>query len=335
MFKLVPVAYDSSVCLRCQYYWSIRRATCQTKTQRATTTAQQLRGFIPGRISRQEQSLLSDDAQHEEPVIPHVRKVVPGSFHRLEDLFVPKTSLGGGRHVHPRSKNALGFNALGEPAEVLVLADRGMRHVEDSPVIEIRSERADKAPVAEALSSSDMLDEIDAERGLVDPNQVIENIENVKAEWMERTKTKPNVLTATEYTQLSSQLLHGFTVTQLALYLGRADADKLKDPLDLRNQFSSSLYTRSAWTPAATPIKQTRAPKLVELERNEGLREQSLYRSPARQLSHKPTLVERILRHCWRLEVRQDEALEGELQIRLHAKHFSIVVNHSKVSCTL
>ena len=331
MFNFVPIAQNVSVCLRCQYRLSTRRATRRTNTQR-TTTPQQLRGFVPSRKLKQEQSLLSEDVRHDEPLVPPVRKVDPDVYHRWEEIYVARTGLGvGGRQIYSGSKNGLGFNALGEPAEVLVLRDRGESAGKDSGVIEIRPNRPDKNPAIKALSLSDMLDEINGERGLVDLDQVCKNIENVKTEWMAKSKTRSNVHTATEYAMLSSQLLNGFTVRQLATYLDRAGVNRPNDPLDLRNDFSSSLYTRSAWTPGTTPTQQTRAPKLVEPGKKESSIEQFTYRRPDRQLSHKSTLVETILRHCWQIKVRQDEALEGELQIRLHAIHLTLIMNHSKI----
>ena len=188
----------------------------------------------------------------------------------------------------------------------------------------------DKNPAVEALSSSEILDEINAERGSVDADQACKGIDNVKTAWMARSQSTTNVLSATRYRELSSQLLNGFTVRQLAVYVEKADTSRPKDPLDLWNEFSGTLYTRSAWVPG-TSARQPKAPKLVEPAKDKDSRDEIVYERQDRQLLHKPTLVDRILRKCWQLKVKK-EALDGELQIRLHLTHLVLITNHSETT---
>jgi hypothetical protein len=225
------------------------------------------------------------------------------------------------------------LNALGEPAEVLLLKDRGGSDQDDHDhdLLHIRSNGPDKNPAFEALSSSDMLKEIYGERGLVDVEQACQSLENVKTAWMARSRSASNIVSITDYRELSSQLLNGFSVRQLTAYLEKAGASRPRDPLDLRNEFASTLYTRSVWVPV-TLFQQPRAPRLVDPTKDKDLEEDFVYERPDKNLSHKPNLVERILRQCWQLKVEEDDALEGELNIRLRSTHLSLITNHSETT---
>ena len=332
MFKLAPLTQEVSVCLRCQLRLSLRKVSRQDIPKRLSTTPQQPRAFAPGRKLGQEQAILSDDSLLDEELIAPIRKHDPFG-HKLEGRSVPRRVPGhtGVRHLPRGHKDTLTFNALGEPAEVLVLNDGRVAIEGRSDSVEVRSKRAAKDREINVLSSSDMLDEIDAERGLADIDQVFENIDGVKNSWIATSKSDPPVFSAAEHAEIASQLSRGFTTKQLALYLDRADVDKPKDPLDLRYEFSSNIYSRSAWAPGTPSPQQSRAPKIVKSGKDSKMRKNLTYKKMDRQLSVKSMLIERILRQCWQFNVRQDESTEGELEIRLHATHLDLIMNHSRL----
>ena len=336
MFKFAPLTQEVSVCLRCQLRLSLRKRSRQDVTNRSSTTLQQLRGFAPSRKLGQEQAVLSDDGLLDEGLIAPVRKHDPFGPRR-EGRAVPRAMSRhtGVKHLHRGHKDTLTFNALGEPAEVLVLDDGRVASGGRSDSVEVRSKRAAEDRETNVLSSSDMLDEIDAERGLADTDQVFENIEGIRTLWIAKSKSDPAVFSPTEHAEIASQLGRGFTIKQLAVYLERADVDKPKDPLDLRYEFSSDVYSRSAWTPGTPSPQQSRAPKLARPGKDGKTRKNLVYEDLNRQLSAKSMLVERILRQCWQFNVRQDESTEGELDIRLHVTHLDLIMNHSRLTLPL
>ena len=331
MFKLAPLTQDISVCLRCHLF-NRRKVSCQDIPKCLSTTPQQLQGLAPGRKLGQEHAILSDGSLPDEELIAPIRKHDPFG-HRFEGRSVPRTVPGhtGTRHLPRGHKDTLTFDALGKPAEVLVLNDGQMASEGHSNSLEVRSKRAAEDREINVLSSSDMLNEIDEERGLVDTHQVFENIDGVRDSWLAKSKSDPPVFSAAEHAEIASQLGHGFTTRQLALYLDRADVGKPRDPLDLRYEFSSNIYSRSAWTSVTPSPQQSRAPKLVRPGKDRKMRKSLIYEKAERQLSAKSMLIQRLLRQCWQFNVRQDESTEGELDIRLHATHLDLIMNHSRL----
>ena len=319
------------MCLRCQLHLNLRKVLRKGNPKRLSTTPQHPRAFAPSRKLGQEQAILSDDSLQDEQLVAPIRKHDPFG-HKVEGRSVPRRVPGhtGVRHMPRGHKDTLTFNALGEPAEVLVLNDGHVASEGRSDSVEVRSKRATEDREINVLSSSDMLDEIDAERGLADTNQVFENIDAVKNSWTARSKCDPPVFSAAEHAEIASQLGRGFTTRQLALYLDRADVSKPKDPLDLRYEFSSDLYSRSAWTPG-TPSQQSRAPGIVKPGEDRKMRKSLMYEKMDKQLSAKSMLIERILRKCWQFKVRQDESTEGELDIRLPTTYLDLIMNHSRL----
>ena len=332
MFKLAPLTQDISVCLRCQLRLSLRKVSRQDIPKCLSTTPQQLQGFAPSRKLNQEQAILSHDSPPDGELIAPIRKydsVGP----KLVGRSVSRTAPGptGVRHLPRGHKDTLTFDALGEPAEVLVLDDGRVASEGRSNSVEVRSKRAADDREINVLTSSDMLDEIDAERGLANTDQVFENIDGVRHSWIEKSKSDPPVFSAIEHAEIVSQLGRGFTTKQLALYLDRRAVDKPKDPLDLRYEFSSDIYSRSAWAPGTPSPPQSRAPKIVGSGKDSKMRKKLIYEKMERQLSAKSILIGRILRKCWQFKVRQDESTEGELDIRLHATHLDLIMNHSRL----
>ena len=336
MFRFAPLTQEASVCLRCQLRLRLRKGSRQDVINRSSTTPQQLRGFAPSRKLRQEQAILSDDGLMDGDLIAPVRKHDPFGPKR-EGRAVPRAASRhtGVKHRHRGHKDALMFSVLGEPAEVLVLDDGRVASGGCSDFVEVRSKRAAKDREINVLSSSDMLDEIDAERGLADTDQVFKNIEGIRNSWIAKSKSDPAVFSPAEHAEISSQLGRGFTTRQLAVYFERADVDKPKDPLDLRYEFSSDVYSRSAWTSGTPSPQQSRAPKLLGPGKDRKMRKNLIFEDLDRQLSAKSMLVERILRQCWQFNVRQDESTEGELDIRLHLTHLDLIMNHSRLKLPL
>ena len=129
-------------------------------------------------------------------------------------------------------KDTLMFNALGEPAEVLVLDDGRVSREGRSDSVEVRSKRAAEDREMNMLSSSDMVDEIDAERGLADTDQVFENIEGIRNSWIAKSKSDPAVVYTAEYAGIASQRCRGMFIVGLHGLQGRRPLSN-PEPLSL------------------------------------------------------------------------------------------------------
>ena len=313
MLKLIPGTQGSSICLRCQCRLSTRQKS-RSSRRLPVRHPQQLRRFTSGPRLGQEQQSVQDAATDE------------GSLGRapirycLED-WVPKRS-------NKPTKNSLGLNVLGEPAEVLVLRDRQYRVDHESSMGRLHATGPDRNPVQEPMSSSVLMEKMDAERGIVDIDEVCNNIESVRASWVESTEGN---VTGLSYHDLATRLRDGFTKPQLAAYLTRNDKKPIADVFDLNAEISNSLYTRSSWQIVGnSQARQSKAPKIADKTPYEGSNTAEDPGKERGQGRKKDALVQRLLRRCWNISPRFQESLIGELDLRVQESHLNLIVNHSK-----
>ena len=313
MFKLVPGTQGSSICLRCQYRLSARQES-RSSRRLHVRPPQQLRRFTSGPRLGQEQQPFQDAAADEcSPERAPIR-------YCFEEW--------GPSRSHRPTKNSLGFDVLGEPAEVLVLRDRQYRDDHDLNMGRLHATGPDRNPVQEPTSSSELMEKMDAERGIVDIDEVCNNIENVRASWAESTEGN---VTGLSYHDLVTRLREGFTKQQLAAYLTRNEKNPIADVFDLIAEVSNSLYTRSSWHLMGNrPAGQSKAPKIADKTPYE---EFNTAEDPGKQRGQgrkKEALVQRLLRQCWNISPRFQESLIGELDMRVQESHLNLIVNHSK-----
>ena len=314
MFKLIPVAKDFSICLRCQYRLSLRGRPRSTG-QRPAEHPQQHRRFTSGPSLRQQQISSSYDAS-----------IDNGNLERAPIRYYTEGLRPNQKYIHGNeapTKDSLGLNVLGEPAEVLILRDKENRFRLDSNVASIRASGPDKNPAQESISSAEMLEEMDAERGTVDIDDVCKNIESVRESWA--TETGGSV-TGAAYKDLVSRLREGFTKQQLGAYFDRAGKDQAADVFDLNVESSNNLYARSSWQLlGVTPVRKSKAPRIADP--NEEVPEKEPGQGPS-----KDVLVKRILRYRWKITPRSQESSLGELDLRLQKLHLDLILKHSKQS---
>lgn len=317
MFKLIPTAQDFSICLRCQYRLGLRQGTLSGRRHSAVYR-KQLRRFTSGSSLRQEQSsshnATADNGNPERAPIRYYTEELP-----------PNQKYRHGNE--PSTKDRLGLNVLGEPAEVLILRDRENRFQLDTAMPRVRASGPDRNPAQETISSSEMLKKMDAERGIIDIDEVCKNIESVGASWVARTKGS---ITGVAYKDLVSRLQEGFTKQQLGAYLDRAGKDSGADVFDLKVEISNNLYARSSWQIVGdTPPRKSKAPRIADNRPEEVSKEEVLGKERG-QGSSKEALVTRILRQCWNITPRFQKSSLGELDIRLKKLHLDLILNHSR-----
>ena len=234
------------------------------------------------------------------------------------------------RHI---SKDSLGFESLGEPAEVLIIRERQKKEKRHDSVNEDQSLQTDDGSSRRRLSSSAMLEEMNAERGIIDIDRVCKNIDAVRNEWIgghsRLQDITEGVVSLGEYDDLALKLHSGFTANQLAAYLERNERVHPVDPLDLHHQYSSALYSRSSWTSGTADVWRARPPDLAEVGPKIHDR-RSVREKPKKQPPPKTFLVHKILRHCWHIRPEADQYTLGEMDVRMQSAHLDLLVNHSK-----
>ena len=313
MFKLIPGTQGSSICLRCQCRLSARHKS-RSSRRLHVQHPQQLRRFTSGPSLGQEQQSFQDAATDEGTI---ERAPIRYCF---EDV--------GPKRSRTPTKNSLGVNVLGEPAEVLVLQDRQYRVDHDIDMGRIHARGPDRNPVQEPTSSSRLMEKMEAERGIVGIDEVCNNIENVRALWAESTEGN---ITGLTYHNLVTRLCEGFTKQQLAAYLTRNDKNPIADVFDLSAEVSNNLYTRSSWQLVGeTAARESKAPKIAD---KTPIEDSNIAEDPGKergQARKKDELVKRLLRRCWNISPRFQESLKGELDLRVQESHLNLIVNHSK-----
>ena len=312
MFKIVSAAQDISICLRCQYRLSVREEP-RLGRRHCIGYYQQLQRFTSG-ASPQQSPLVSHDAATQDDYLLRKASIRYSNHepsfnrtYRFEDW--------------PPQKDSLGLNVLGEPAEVLILRDKRRRLTLDSAMAKVRTSIPDTNPDPEPISSSEMLEEMNAEKGSTDPEEACKNIQSVKTSWAAETQGS---ITDDTYNDLVFRLNVGFTRLQLLAYLEKANKGPVTDPFNLNFKLTGGLYARSSWQPlGSTPPGKTSAPRI---NRN---KKEKLERENGQTLS-KEELVKMIVRQCWNIRTESQESSLGELDIRLREQDLNLIIKHSK-----
>lgn len=290
------------------------RAKSSQGRQRPTPNTQQLRRLILTARRRQEHVADSTSPDHGETGRVPIRYLADDILRREQASF----------------KDSLGMDVLGTPAEVLILRDDARRrlHSLTMPTVEARHDTTQVS-----ISSSDLLKDIDAERGIIGTDHVCENIDNVRRSWAGTTNLTSGPVTKLAYGDLISRLQDGFKLEQLTEYLARR-RNSADDVLDLNIDFTTTLFSRSSWKARGEEHgRQPIPPKTSQPTKAESLAGPFATRERReRNVTRKRVVIERILRECWSIKHRDNDPPLGEMDIRLQPTHLKLITNHSSSS---
>ena len=308
MSTLVPAAQDFFICFRCQYRLSLRQGP-HPGYRRRTGYPPPLRRFT-SRASLQQQPA----SDHHDAVKDDYLGKVPIRYSYEEPLLNQNNT----PRLWPPVKDSLGLHALGEPAEVLILRDKKRRFQIDSAMAKVRASGPDTNPDPEPISSSEMLEKMDAERGEISLREAFKNIKSVRAWWAAKKKSS---ISQDDYRDLVSRLEMGFTRNQLQIYLDRLiGRSQAAEDFNLNFRVSNALYARSSWQLLGS--MKTKTPALQETDIELVQRDSGGGRG-------KNALAKMIIRQGWNIKNPQDSTL-GQLEIRLQEIHLSLISNHGK-----
>ncbi|RAL63544.1 hypothetical protein DID88_003588 [Monilinia fructigena] len=193
-----------------------------------------------------------------------------------------------------------GVDTLGKSAEVLVLRDSKLKFYKEK----VKDIGEDPAP-----ESIDILATIQSETGIISSKDVETNINEFKP-------LKDEIQTWKDFNDLVQSMQDSFTVTQLKTYLqSHPRKDRMKKTPSLGGRILDDEEVQvTPWVPEISPISQP-----IDVSPLRGY-------SPS-SYNHKQTLVVRILRECWRLEVPELVEGIGEVEVQIHIKDLDFLIN--------
>ena len=321
MYIALPTVPELSVCLRCQYRLSPKKSLL---SPRQPIRRRSVRHFVSQGILRQEAALRDlnsiDNIQYNQE--PSTRRHNEGPIIR----YLPVRSNTSAQREARR--HSLDVDVLGRPAEVIVLE----QNERESYLRPISAEGPDTNPKESfSMSSSELIDAIDKERGIISVEQACENIEALRRSVQDEYGEMAGAVSKGIFDDLASKLRKGFRAKQLKVYTERTQKCYSSDPLDLQQEYSCHLYARSAWRAGETPISCPRAPKIPKHWKGKDPNS-SMSGTSLRKRVKKDDLIEMIMRECWRLTPQEESSAQGEVDIRLLPTHFDLILNHRRTS---
>ncbi|KAL9581340.1 MAG: hypothetical protein Q9212_003961 [Teloschistes hypoglaucus] len=322
MPDLFPLVQEAHICLRCQYRLASYGAK-RSKTIRYHPTNAHARSF-----SSQSQILQEHARVYESNSVPqdpfHASAALEAiSDQPADDIELPKDL--GQETARPfkspyyyksatlYSRNPLGMNTLtGKPAEVLRLQDRSAKSRE-THWWQVENQEDNISRSAEPLTSSDILDRVHAERGLVSEARAIHNIDALKQEWQLRLKDQQLGPTQSECDHLHKRLTEGFTMKQLWGYMNQPITPNPQASTDLSRPFQSALYSRSEWKADLTTFSGNGTQRLHDVSAN------------SRTLQG---YGNKIIRQTWGIRSREELQGIGEVDVRMHEAYLDLISSH-------
>lgn len=311
-----PMIGGASICAKCRYRFAMQEHLLRRSSPALNARQSRNASQTPGLFQRQAQKRQLDS---------HTKK--------LDYAVSPSEYKQGFRYRQRRinlyTKDSLGMDSLGRPAEALILRSHNKEKFPGSvngiPKLD-NFEEVQK-------SASEMLQEIDAERGIVGTQRVAENLEDVRSTWVSKLQRKDKP-TEAELKTLAKTLEDGFTHKQLGDYYGPEDLELTDDADDLNASFSTNLYTRTPWIHGTTPFPRHpfhRFTAIKEAFKARGAKAELADPKPVYPKTvHKSTIIDKILRQRWRISTEDDETAVGEIDVWPHREHFRVLQNHSK-----
>ena len=231
------------------------------------------------------------------------------------------------------NQECIDVKSLGKPIEVLLLKE----HEPRSPKLHLDSQ-PEVVEGHDFTGPSEMLDAIRAEVGLVSSARAGSNIESIKISWISKLSNRLMVPTISEYQEIKNELLDGFTYNQLQHYYKHQSKGVAAGPMEFSLDFSSNLYTRSAWQPGTTAFHgdrsshPTRSKKKYQEETraDDGTPSNPLMHQEPLKYDHtlKDLVAEKILRQHWNFIPAEERATIGGLDILIKKKHLDLLLNH-------
>ncbi|KAL9610678.1 MAG: hypothetical protein Q9167_004626 [Letrouitia subvulpina] len=229
------------------------------------------------------------------------------------------------------SSEELGVNALGKPAEALVVRERN-RYFKNLPTY--TNSFDERLGSHQSLSSSQLLSNIDAERLVIDSRHVDQNINDLKDGWLSNLGTRATKPSERDCHLLRQTLLDGFTADQLHGYLHRQSSLNHVSLMDLRRPYKTTLLTRAPWRAGETDFPEVAADRLRAVNltsvRQSFQIEATFDGGLTMGKSQKDSIVAHIVQQCWQIYTEEELDLPGELDISVSLEHLELIIYYGK-----
>jgi hypothetical protein len=193
------------------------------------------------------------------------------------------------------TKAKLGMKRMDEEADILVLNEASTSE---------KAEPKEPEPL-EPISVPDILSSLQQDSAPATQEDVEKQLESLRP--VRGSPNEPHYVTTADFVKLVAALTRGFTTTQLSHYYSSAKSIK-QDTLYKVVKATVKATKRSEWHPTTTSIEK----RLPGVE--------TMMKSPAKKKARgirKATLVDKILRDVWQLEILEELEAPGELELRL------------------
>ncbi|KAL8719953.1 MAG: hypothetical protein Q9225_003101 [Loekoesia sp. 1 TL-2023] len=297
----------------------------------------------------QEHARIDDSFTNEQDVHEHSASFPADNTFQKDDIKLPndaqtrKQATNAGfyfKRARLYSRDPLGVTTLGKPAEVLRVQDSSPRSSERKWWL-MQAEGDQSPSTMEPLTSSDILERVTSERGLISPARARENIEALKQEWLSGLKEPDLAPQESECYDLGKRLHDGFTARQLHRYANEAIGSVSTDLTDLNKPFRSALLVRSEWRAGITPFPSDAAQRLLSLaadpESAEGTPSKNTFTLSSvrreRRRSQYPIkyiMVNQIMRQCWNIKPREELESVGEVDIQIPETYLELITSHER-----
>lgn len=350
MSSFLPTANEAHVCLRCHLRLTAGRARLWFLLRSPPTERQRRRFSVkPQRL--QEHTRLDDNHLNEQGLFENPAMLPARPSYEVDDIKLPNdakpnTPPKNSGYYYKRAnlycKDSLGITTLGRPAEVLRVQDAPPRTFERKWWL--FQNEGDRSPnSAEPLTSSEILERVNSERGLVSAARAKENIEASKQEWVSNRKKLDLPPSEQEYYELGRKLHDGFTIKQLLGYFNEAKIPVTSDLTDVGRPFHSAHLTRSEWRAGITPFPGDALNRLQPLATDLKSRKSTsskmaytenmlIYEGRHSEDPVKYILVNKIIRQCWNIKPIEEVESVGEVDVRIREAHLELITSHSMIA---
>ncbi|KAL8933154.1 MAG: hypothetical protein Q9216_006501 [Gyalolechia sp. 2 TL-2023] len=346
MSNIIHSLTEARVCLRCRL--RLISVITQPCTVRLRPTVLQSRSFSFQPKRTQEHGHIDNSFANEQNPLDNPFNFPSDSSYEKDDIKLPSDADfqrhptdGGGiymRRARLYSRRALGITTLGKPSEVLRLQDAAPQSSEKKWWL--MQPQSDGSPnPEEPLTSSDILERVASERGLVSPSRAKGNINRLKQEWLSVLKQPDHPPSESDCHELGKRMYRGFTLKQLLGYINETSIAVSTDLTDLNTPFRSALLTRSEWEAGVTPFPGKTAKRLQTLSleprnnQESGRRKTySIYtliqENQGSKAPIKFLLVNKIMRQCWNIRPKEELESIGEVDVQIPEAYLELINSH-------
>ena len=320
MFSFTYLKQDVTICLRCQIRLAIRSKLSQKR--QILRTPQSIRYLSSTSI----RYTANDFHEH-----PFPRAFLPefGRSHKSDQLvFHPASPRFRFRRLQlGQQVVSLGLDALGEPAQIRIVREREDQHRRKVLVAE-----SDENVSSQVKSREDILDAINADKEGQDADP-FDNLEALRKNFLYDSGIV-DLPTASQCHEIAQGIHDGFTIPQLERYLQRTKSSQAVDLKELERRYEDEFFTRSAWYIGVSGFPHHAIQRLESNELASAVEQLILGLEPlsGQKQSKKQKLVEDVLRKSWRLRLKEEKVVEGEIDIRLRPQYLALLLNHSESS---